>query len=403
MGESMNCSSQLDASEGQIFSINHSRPEKAYSITSPRQKPPRIGVPAKLLQEMISQQFSGKITICDLEDSSVAWHVYLGKGQLHFATSAVGQVERLTYLSRYTNGAMPHVPQRVTLHSDYAFLCAQWRAGQMTLAHLRSCLLLLTQDAMVQILKMPQAALWMDANLGLDSLIMSVSVPKVIAAMGGPIRHWQQVQPTILSPFQRPRIIDPGRLNHVLFQMGRALPRLHCMEPLLKRNYCIYEIAHELRVSVIDMLLPLQMLAQKRMIEMHPYGNVEAQTNSVIVYIDVAQKFPTPVVQQLKSEGYQVESVADLAQIQLSLTHRPPVLFVINLDPPNFDGYDICRQIRQISSLNAVPIITVSTKFGFVDRVQARMRGVHASLPGPLSAQDLLLVLRSIGANAIAS
>ncbi len=399
----MNCSSQLDKGEVEVSSVNSLRTDKAYSIASSRQKSPQIGNPAKLLQEMISQQFSGKITICDLEDSSVAWHVYLGKGHLHFATSVVGQSERLNYLSRYTNGALSHVPQAATTQSDYAFLCAQWRAGYMTLAHLRSCLLLLTQDAIVQILKIPQAALWADDHLGLDSLIMSVSVPKVIAAMGGPIRRWQQVQPTILSPFQRPRIIDPSRLNHVLFQMGRALPRLHCMEPLLKRNYCIYEIAHELRVSVIDMLLPLQMLAQKRMIEMHPYGDTDAQTNPAIVYVDVAQKFPTPLVQQLKSEGYRVESVADLSQLQLNLAHRPPALFVINLDPPNFDGYDVCRQIRQMLSLNEVPIITVSTRFGFVDRVQARMRGVHASLPGPLSAQDLLLALRSIGANAIAS
>jgi twitching motility two-component system response regulator PilG len=52
------------------------------------------------LKDIIQQELSGKLTIKDALDSSLSWEAYFGNGKLHFATSKLGQRERLIYLAR---------------------------------------------------------------------------------------------------------------------------------------------------------------------------------------------------------------------------------------------------------------------------------------------------------------
>lgn len=53
----------------------------------------------KALKDIIEQKRSGKLIVRDAVDSSIAWEAYFGNGNLHFATSALGQRERLIYLT----------------------------------------------------------------------------------------------------------------------------------------------------------------------------------------------------------------------------------------------------------------------------------------------------------------
>ena len=53
---------------------------------------------AKAVQEIVTRKLSGRITIGDPLDNSIFWRVYVGNGQVHFATSVVGR-KRKTFLS----------------------------------------------------------------------------------------------------------------------------------------------------------------------------------------------------------------------------------------------------------------------------------------------------------------
>lgn len=66
-----------------------------------QQDKPQVS-PARVLQKVISEQRSGRITITDAQDPSIRWRVYLGGGQLHFAESTMGHTERLAYVLKNT-------------------------------------------------------------------------------------------------------------------------------------------------------------------------------------------------------------------------------------------------------------------------------------------------------------
>jgi twitching motility two-component system response regulator PilG len=52
------------------------------------------------LKDIIQQELSGRLTVKDTLDSSIAWEAYFGNGKLHFATSTLGQKERLAYFNQ---------------------------------------------------------------------------------------------------------------------------------------------------------------------------------------------------------------------------------------------------------------------------------------------------------------
>ena len=56
-------------------------------------------IPYKLLKRLIMDGVSGRLVIQNPFDEYVNWQVYLGNGKIYFANSAVGLVERLSYLA----------------------------------------------------------------------------------------------------------------------------------------------------------------------------------------------------------------------------------------------------------------------------------------------------------------
>jgi|GEM_PF-2766057 len=53
------------------------------------------------LKDIIHQELSGQLIVKDALDSSLTWEAYFSNGKLHFATSTLGQRERLIYLTKY--------------------------------------------------------------------------------------------------------------------------------------------------------------------------------------------------------------------------------------------------------------------------------------------------------------
>lgn len=84
--------------------------------------------PAQILQTLITQQETGKLTIYSSLDEFVSWQVYLGNGRIHFANSGVGVMERLNYLlGDYLHKGQIKLPKQLT--DDYRYLCDLWKEG----------------------------------------------------------------------------------------------------------------------------------------------------------------------------------------------------------------------------------------------------------------------------------
>jgi two-component system response regulator RegX3 len=97
-----------------------------------------------------------------------------------------------------------------------------------------------------------------------------------------------------------------------------------------------------------------------------------------------------PLVEGLRREGFDVARVATGGE---ALEASEPDLFLLDLRLPDVDGLDVCRQLRERSS---VPIIVVSARGEEADRVVGLELGADDYVVKPYGLRELVARIRAV-------
>ena len=89
----------------------------------------------------------------------------------------------------------------------------------------------------------------------------------------------------------------------------------------------------------------------------------------------------------LAVRGYEVATCADAAKAVGTFEAENPDLVLLDLNLPNGDGFELCRQLRERSG---VGIIVVSARRGEHDKVRALNLGADDYLTKPFGVEELL-------------
>ena len=96
----------------------------------------------------------------------------------------------------------------------------------------------------------------------------------------------------------------------------------------------------------------------------------------------------------LTSAGYQViEAVTGEAGVMSAETHCPD-LILMDIQLPDFDGYEATRRIKANPALSAIPVIAVTSYALSGDDVKAYEAGCDAYVSKPFSPRKLLTKIR---------
>jgi CheY-like chemotaxis protein len=66
------------------------------------------------------------------------------------------------------------------------------------------------------------------------------------------------------------------------------------------------------------------------------------------------------LVMFLDGEGYEVEEAATGQEALTTATSRPPSAILLDLTLPSPDGFEVCRQLRNLPLTAAVPVIALT-------------------------------------------
>ena len=207
--------------------------------------------PAEALLHILSLKLSGRLTIYDPNDRSISWRLYLSKGDIHFAHSMMGYHERLSYVLQQNQFELD-LEQLDQFSSDYTFLCHCWKSGFLSLQQLRKLLLLLTQEALIQILALPQPKVQFEYLVKLDPILLSMPLEHIALSDSHLITQWQGLWPVVGSPFQRPFICDQTQF---LESPEFKYPNEHLKQKLfrvLSRNLSLYSVSQHLKMSLTE-------------------------------------------------------------------------------------------------------------------------------------------------------
>jgi len=66
---------------------------------------------------------------------------------------------------------------------------------------------------------------------------------------------------------------------------------------------------------------------------------------------------------------------------------------LLDIGMPRMDGYEVCREIRANPAARDLPVVMISGKDGFFDKVRGRMAGCTGYVTKPFGPETLMKAL----------
>src|SRR6202451_1283172 len=98
----------------------------------------------------------------------------------------------------------------------------------------------------------------------------------------------------------------------------------------------------------------------------------------------------------LEASGYGVKTFAATAGVIAEAEKQAPALFLLDIMVPGGDGLELCRRIRQTTSLAMIPVIFLTAKVTESDRVIGLELGADDYIPKPFSPRELVARVRAV-------
>ena len=112
-----------------------------------------------------------------------------------------------------------------------------------------------------------------------------------------------------------------------------------------------------------------------------------------VLLVEDEENLASLVGAYLEQEGYRVIPVATGADALRAIEAEPVRLVVLDLNLPDMDGLDVCRQIRARSS---VPVVMLTARDEEADRLAGLETGADDYIGKPFSPRELLARLRAV-------
>ena len=112
-----------------------------------------------------------------------------------------------------------------------------------------------------------------------------------------------------------------------------------------------------------------------------------------VLVVEDEESYSDALAYMLRKEGYEVAIAADGNTALTEFDRFGPDIVLLDLMLPGVPGTEVCRQIRQTSS---VPVIMVSAKDDEVDKVVGLELGADDYVTKPYSPRELVARIRAV-------
>ncbi len=98
---------------------------------------------------------------------------------------------------------------------------------------------------------------------------------------------------------------------------------------------------------------------------------------------------------KLEKCGHSVYCAEDGVQAMGELSTMIPDLILLDINMPRMDGYQVCKLIRTNDETKDVPVVMISGKDGFFDKVRGRMAGTSGYITKPFGPETLMKAIET--------
>jgi twitching motility two-component system response regulator PilG len=135
--------------------------------------------------------------------------------------------------------------------------------------------------------------------------------------------------------------------------------------------------------------------AIKQEAELQEANLQKAESKKVILVVDDSPTIRKLISVKLEKSGYEVMQANDGIEALAIINQIIPDLILLDVTMPNLDGYQVCQMIRSNESTKHVPVIIISGKDGFFDKVRGQMAGSTGYITKPFGPETLMNTIKT--------
>lgn len=114
------------------------------------------------------------------------------------------------------------------------------------------------------------------------------------------------------------------------------------------------------------------------------------KSRRLVLTVDDSLTVRKIVAMTLERFGYRVLSASDGMQALARLNEQRPDLILLDITMPRMDGYQVCKTIKQNPYTKQIPVLMLSGKDGFFDKVKGKLAGATDYLTKPFQEDELV-------------
>jgi len=338
-----------------------------------------------------------------------SWLVFFANGQVVYAGPTDAGLSRLRdHLYRYKiDDSLPDPTTTSAIASfnspEYGTLWALLERRVLTPEQGRAILGHMIHETLFDLLGLHQGSFVFQLSSALSPQLTTHTISDLVAELTPKIQAWHKFHPHIQSPYQCPTILDQGA-----FQANISADVYQRLVGWMNGQTSIRQIARYLNRDLVAVARSLLPSIQQGLVGLtYPSPSYQGPRSADelwpqrvprIVCVDDGATIRQTVEHILDQHGYEATSIGNPLKALGLLFQLQPDLILCDIAMPELEGYELCAMLRHSSAFRRVPIVMLTGKDGFIDRVRARMAGATDYLTKPFGASELLaLVEKYVG------
>jgi len=322
------------------------------------------------------------------------WSVFFNQGRLLYATDDREGLVRLSDSLRRLGIAAPHAPgQPVETAPEYAVLTQLVDNRRLTPAQAAQVVRAMVEEVLFELLGFNQGTFYLESTAPLSPQWAELEITPLVRLVAARRTEWQNLAPRICSPLEKPSIQSKDRLKQQL-----PAAAYEKMVDWMNGENTLQRVARLLGRDVLTLARAIDPYVKEGTITIEPVPVVAPRRTRVpnptrtrkVVCIDDSISIQKSVEFFLQGRGYEVQTIGNPTEALSDLFKSKPDLILLDIAMPRLDGYELCAMIRKSTAFGTTPIVMLTGKDGYIDRVRARIAGATEYLTKPFGEQELL-------------
>ncbi|MBG1270344.1 response regulator [Nostoc sp. WHI] len=333
-----------------------------------------------------------------------SWFVFFLNGEIIYCQEGESSLSRINDYLRYYRVETRLADQQVaelssTDASEYAYLWALLEQNIITPKIAGNIIHGLVHETLFDLLSLHQGNFIFYQDAPLAPQLNTLEIAPFVTKIRKQVQEWKQLYPHIQSPEQLPVLSDKAQLHSSL-----PAATVSKLQHWADGKTSLRQLARYLNRDILTVAKAIYPYVQQSWLQLvysvttnpdtHTENwDLEGKYKGRIVCIDDAIAIGETINSILKAQGYEAIALTNPLEALNLVFQLKPDLILCDIAMPELEGYEVCAMLRHSTAFRLLPIIMLTGKDGFLDRVKARMVGATDYLTKPFTDTELLMLV----------